>query len=255
MYKNIEKVINDPNSGRVVKLDENLNFDITINSGVTVGNLPIKGLIPINRDNIIVDGSNSVLNFNIYNTETSDWSLFYISENIENVEFRNLNINVNIINNKYSNRFFACVYNLSYGFKVNNCTINVCSQTQLSLMGIYNNGKASVNYNYKADNLLISNNTIRVECNCDEPIYITHSYGLLNWGANSISVQNNFIYSVIFGFASGVGFTMAILIFAGVRARMRFSNPPPSFKGTPIALITAGLIAMAFMGFSGMNIG
>ena len=48
---------------------------------------------------------------------------------------------------------------------------------------------------------------------------------------------------------------MAILIFAGVRSRMHFSNPPESFKGTPIALITAGLIAMAFMGFSGMKIG
>ena len=76
-------------------------------------------------------------------------------------------------------------------------------------------------------------------------------------GAALLNIQNgyNFIYSVLFGFASGVGFTMAILIFAGVRARMQFSNPPPSFKGTPIALITAGLIAMAFMGFSGMNIG
>ena len=76
-------------------------------------------------------------------------------------------------------------------------------------------------------------------------------------GAALLNIQNgyNFIYSVIFGFASGVGFTMAILIFAGVRARMEFSNPPPSFKGTPIALVTAGLIAMAFMGFSGMSIG
>lgn len=76
-------------------------------------------------------------------------------------------------------------------------------------------------------------------------------------GAALLNIQNgyNFIYSVVFGFASGVGFTMAILIFAGVRARMEFSNPPPSFKGTPIALVTAGLIAMAFMGFSGMSIG
>jgi len=76
-------------------------------------------------------------------------------------------------------------------------------------------------------------------------------------GAALLNIQNgyDFITSVIFGCASGVGFTMAILIFAGVRARMQFSNPPPSFKGTPIALITAGLIAMAFMGFSGMSIG
>ena len=76
-------------------------------------------------------------------------------------------------------------------------------------------------------------------------------------GAALLNIQNgyNFIESIVFGFASGVGFTMAILIFAGVRARMHFSNPPRSFNGTPIALITAGLIAMAFMGFSGMKIG
>ncbi len=76
-------------------------------------------------------------------------------------------------------------------------------------------------------------------------------------GAALLNIQNgyNFIYSVLFGFASGVGFTMAILIFAGVRTRMMFSDPPKSFQGIPIALITAGLISMAFMGFSGMKIG
>lgn len=76
-------------------------------------------------------------------------------------------------------------------------------------------------------------------------------------GAALLNIQNgyNFIYSVVFGFASGVGFTMAILIFAGVRSRMYFSKPPRAFRGTPIALVTAGLIAMAFMGFSGMKIG
>ncbi len=75
-------------------------------------------------------------------------------------------------------------------------------------------------------------------------------------GAALLNIQQgyNFIYSVVFGFASGVGFTMAILIFAGVRSRMQFSNPPHSFRGIPIALVTAGLISMAFMGFSGMKI-
>ncbi|MBE6717629.1 MAG: RnfABCDGE type electron transport complex subunit A [Ruminococcaceae bacterium] len=76
-------------------------------------------------------------------------------------------------------------------------------------------------------------------------------------GAALINIQEgfNFIYSVVYCFASGIGFTMAIMIFAGVRTRMFFSRPPKSFKGTPIALIAAGLIAMAFMGFSGMKIG
>ena len=76
-------------------------------------------------------------------------------------------------------------------------------------------------------------------------------------GAALVNIQNNynFIESVAFGFSAAVGFTMAIVIFAGVRARLKFSNPPKAFRGMPIALITAGLIAMAFMGFSGMSVG
>ena len=76
-------------------------------------------------------------------------------------------------------------------------------------------------------------------------------------GAALVNIQNgyNFIQSVAFGFSAALGFTMAIVIFAGVRVRLQFATPPKPFKGMPIALITAGLIAMAFMGFSGMTIG
>lgn len=75
-------------------------------------------------------------------------------------------------------------------------------------------------------------------------------------GAALTNIQNgyNFAESVAFGFSAALGFTMAIVIFAGVRARLRLASPPKPFKGMPIALLTAGLIAMAFMGFSGMRI-
>lgn len=75
-------------------------------------------------------------------------------------------------------------------------------------------------------------------------------------GACLINIQNehSFIESVVFGFAAAAGFTLAILIFAGVRESLRFADPPKAFRGVPIALITAGLIAMAFSGFSGMSI-
>lgn len=63
------------------------------------------------------------------------------------------------------------------------------------------------------------------------------------------------IFSVLFGFFAAVGFTLAIVIFAGVRARMEYSDPPKAFKGMPIALVAAGIIAMAFSGFSGTNLG
>jgi electron transport complex protein RnfA len=76
-------------------------------------------------------------------------------------------------------------------------------------------------------------------------------------GSALLNVENgyNFIQSVAFGFSAAVGFTLAILVFAGVRARVAFANPPRSFEGIPIALVTAGLIAMAFSGFSGANLG
>lgn len=74
-------------------------------------------------------------------------------------------------------------------------------------------------------------------------------------GAVLLNVQNgsSFTDSVAFGFASALGFALATLIFAGVRAKMQFSDVPKSFKGLPILLIAAGLVALAFSGFYGMK--
>ncbi|MBQ3100012.1 MAG: RnfABCDGE type electron transport complex subunit A [Clostridia bacterium] len=72
---------------------------------------------------------------------------------------------------------------------------------------------------------------------------------------SDLPATQSFIYSVAFGFFAAVGFTLAIVIFAGVRARVEYADPPKSFKGVPIALVTAGLIAMAFSGFSGVSFG
>ena len=68
-------------------------------------------------------------------------------------------------------------------------------------------------------------------------------------------VQNNynFIDALAFGFSSALGFTLAITVFAGVRSRMQSADPPRAFKGFPLTLITAGLLAMAFSCFSGIS--
>ena len=75
-------------------------------------------------------------------------------------------------------------------------------------------------------------------------------------GAVLINTQNNynFIQSVVYGVAGGVGFLIAIVLFASIREKLRFAEYPKSFEGFPIALVTAGLLALAFMGFSGMKI-
>lgn len=60
--------------------------------------------------------------------------------------------------------------------------------------------------------------------------------------------------SVVYAVATALGFTLAITIFAGIREQLDFSDTPVSMRGVPIALICAGLLAMAFMGFSGISI-
>lgn len=76
-------------------------------------------------------------------------------------------------------------------------------------------------------------------------------------GVALLNIQQNppygLIESMVNGFASGLGFLLAIVLFAGVRERLRFSDIPKSFQGFPIALVSASLLALAFMGFSGMK--
>ena len=75
-------------------------------------------------------------------------------------------------------------------------------------------------------------------------------------GVALVNVQKGygFLQSVVNGAAGGLGFTLAIVLFASVRERVSKAECPESFKGFPIALISAGLLALAFMGFSGLKI-
>ena len=75
-------------------------------------------------------------------------------------------------------------------------------------------------------------------------------------GVVLVNVQNNYnvLLSTVNGAAGGLGFTLAIVLFASIRERVDKANPPECFKGFPIALISAGLLALAFMGFSGLKI-
>lgn len=64
--------------------------------------------------------------------------------------------------------------------------------------------------------------------------------------------QFGLIHSVVNGFGTAIGFTLAIVLMAGIRERIEFSPIPKHFKGYPITLITAGLMAIAFLGFAGL---
>ena len=75
-------------------------------------------------------------------------------------------------------------------------------------------------------------------------------------GVALLNMQNNynFIESVVYGITGGLGFLLAIVLFASIRERLVFADYPKAFEGFPIALVTAGLMALAFMGFSGLKI-
>ena len=75
-------------------------------------------------------------------------------------------------------------------------------------------------------------------------------------GVALLNTQNdyNFIESVVYGITGGLGFLLAIVLFASIRERLVFADYPKCWDGFPIALITAGLMALAFMGFSGLKV-
>ena len=81
---------------------------------------------------------------------------------------------------------------------------------------------------------------------------ITTNCAVLGVAILNVQLRYNFVEATLFGFAAALGFALALLIFAGLREKIDRADPPRSFKGVAIALITAGLLSLAFMGFSGL---
>ena len=83
---------------------------------------------------------------------------------------------------------------------------------------------------------------------------ITTNCAVLGVALLNVQSDYNFIQSVVYGITGGLGFLLAIFLFAAVREQLEFAETPKAFDGFPIALITAGLMALAFMGFSGLQV-
>ena len=83
---------------------------------------------------------------------------------------------------------------------------------------------------------------------------ITTNCAVLGVALTNATKGYNFIESVVYGITGGAGFLLAIVLFASIRERLEFADPPKAFKGFPIALVAAGLMALCFMGFQGLKI-
>lgn len=84
---------------------------------------------------------------------------------------------------------------------------------------------------------------------------ITTNCAVLGVAITVVQKGMNLGESIVYALATAVGFTMAIAIFAGIREQLAWTSVPKAMRGVPIAMICAGLLAMAFMGFSGIKIG
>jgi electron transport complex protein RnfA len=81
---------------------------------------------------------------------------------------------------------------------------------------------------------------------------ITTNCAVLGVALLNTQLQHGFLESAIYGFGAAVGFSMVLILFASIRERVNAADVPTVFQGAPIALITAGLMSLAFMGFSGL---
>jgi electron transport complex protein RnfA len=81
---------------------------------------------------------------------------------------------------------------------------------------------------------------------------ITTNCAILGLALLNVVKEHGFIESTVFGLGASIGFTLALILMAGIREKLEYAEVPEPLKGVPIALITAGLLSLAFMGFSGL---
>jgi electron transport complex protein RnfA len=82
---------------------------------------------------------------------------------------------------------------------------------------------------------------------------ITTNCAVLGVPLLNISMNSNLLQSLLYGFGSAIGFSLALVLFAGIRERLDGADVPLPFRGTAIAMITAGIMSLAFMGFAGLD--
>ena len=81
---------------------------------------------------------------------------------------------------------------------------------------------------------------------------ITTNCAVMGVAVLNVQLKYSFPKAVVFGFAASLGFALALVIFTGLREKIDRADPPRAFKGVAIALVTAGLLSLAFMGFAGL---
>lgn len=176
-----------------VRFEGEINLGLPKSTSFYVGKNFSKSLVTITKPNITLDFADAIVRVNIMDPMDTDLNIFFISSMAKNVEIKNLKLFV-YLSIPVTNRQIVGIYNTAYGLKLNNCFIEVVSENQSNLVGVFNNGNLDTHMETRADNLVISNSCIKVQI-VQSGIKDGIVYGIYNNLANSISIQNTFVYS------------------------------------------------------------
>ena len=166
-----------------IELEEDIKIELTdIN----------EELISINRSNIVIEGMNRKIEINVSLNHMKELAIFYLSGNVNNVEFRNMNIEINILG-EYNKEFIYCIKNQSSNLKISNCNIIMKSYCSQNLIAVYNNGNDDTHMETRADYLVVEKSNIRINCNANGEYKPSIALGIYNSLSNSISIINTFI--------------------------------------------------------------
>lgn len=197
MTTDIQQLIDSAKLFSVVRFEDEINLELPKSTSFYVGKNFSKSLVNITKPNITLDFADAIVRVNITEPLDTDLNIFFVSSMAKNVEIKNLKLYV-YLNIPATTRQIVGIYNTAYGLKLNNCSIEVISENQSNLVGIFNNGNLDTHMETRADNLVIANSCIRVQI-VQSGMKDSVVYGVYNNLANSISIQNTFVYSTNIG--------------------------------------------------------
>lgn len=197
MATDIQQVIDSARLFSEIRFEGEINLELPKSTSFYVGKNFSKSLVNITKPNITLDFADAIVRVNITEPLDTDLNIFFVSSMAKNVEIKNLKLYV-YLNIPATTRQIVGIYNTAYGLKLNNCSIEVVSENQSNLVGIFNNGNLDTHMETRADNLVIANSCIRVQI-VQSGMKDSVVYGVYNNLANSISIQNTFVYSTNIG--------------------------------------------------------
>ena len=197
METSLQQIIDTAKLFGEIKLDGEINLELPKSTCFYVGKNFSKSLITITKPNISLDFANAPVRINITDALDTDLNIFFVSSMAKNVQIKNLKMFV-YLNIPVNNRQIVGIYNTAYGLKLSNCYIEVISENQSNLVGVFNNGNLDTHMETRADNFTIESSFIRAQV-MQSGMRESKIYGLYNYLANSISVQNTFVYATNIG--------------------------------------------------------